>query len=80
MIALIDQNGLGGYTFTLNSDFNNNTAAKASFTKALDQWKCKTGVNITVNSTTSASTCSNQMDNTNLISFHLHPVRCRPVH
>lgn len=68
-IALIDQNGLGGYTFTLNTDFNNNTAAKASFTNALDQWKCKTGVNITVNSTTSASTCSNQMDNTNLISF-----------
>lgn len=57
-ISLIDQNGIGGYTFTLNSDFNNNTAAKASFIRALDQWKCKTGVNVTINNTTTANSCS----------------------
>lgn len=68
-IALIDQNGLGGYTFTLNTDFSNNTAAKACFTNSLDQWKCKTGVNITVSPTTTSTSCSNQMDNLNVISF-----------
>lgn len=68
-IALMDQNGLGGYTFTLNTDLNNNTAAKNSFLKALNQWQCKTGVNITINSSTTSTTCSNQMDNVNVISF-----------
>ena len=68
-IAFINQNGNGGYTFTLNSDFNNNAGAKESFTKALEQWKCKTGVNVTINTATSATSCSNQLDNTNIISF-----------
>lgn len=68
-VLFIDQNGLGGYTFTLNSDFNNNVPAKESFIRAFDQWKCKTGINITINSTTTATTCSNQIDNANVISF-----------
>ncbi len=68
-IALMDQNGLGGYTFTLNTDLSNNTAAKNSFLKALNQWQCKTGVNITINPNTTSTTCSNQMDNVNVISF-----------
>lgn len=68
-ISLIDQNGTGGYTFTLNSDLDANAAAKASFTKALDQWKCNTGVNITLAPTTTTTTCSNQLDNMNIISF-----------
>lgn len=68
-IALMNQNGLSGYTFTLNSDLNNNTAAKNSFLKALNQWQCKTGVNISINPSTTSTTCSNQMDNVNVISF-----------
>ena len=68
-ISLIDQNGLGGYTFTFNTDFNNNTPVKESFLRALDQWKCKTGINIAINSNTTATTCSNQIDNSNVISF-----------
>jgi len=68
-VTLINQNSLGGYTFTLNTDFNNNANAKASFLRAIDQWKCKTGVNVTIASTTSANVCSNQIDNLNTISF-----------
>ena len=61
---------LGGYTFTLNTDLNNNTAAaKNSFQKALNQWQCKTGVNITITLLQQSTTCSNQMDNVNVISF-----------
>lgn len=68
-IALIGQNGLGGYTFTLNSSFNANADAKASFLRALDQWKCKTGVNVNINATTSSNSCNNQLDNTNIVTF-----------
>lgn len=68
-IALINQNGAGGYTFTLNTDLSNNAAAKASFMRALNQWQCKTGVNIAINPTTTSTTCSNQLDNINVISF-----------
>ncbi|MBK9328236.1 MAG: T9SS type A sorting domain-containing protein [Sphingobacteriales bacterium] len=67
-ISYFDQNGSGGYTFTLNSDFNNG-AAKNAFVRALEQWQCKTGVNATISNTTTASTCSNQMDNINVVSF-----------
>lgn len=67
-ISLFDQNGQGGYTFTLNADFNN-SAAKNVFVRALEQWQCKTGINATISSNTSATTCSNQLDNINVISF-----------
>ncbi|MDB5225851.1 MAG: hypothetical protein JWN78_44 [Bacteroidota bacterium] len=68
-IALIGQNGLGGYTFTLNSSFNANADAKATFLRALDQWKCKTGVNVNISSTLTSNSCNNQLDNTNVITF-----------
>ncbi len=67
-ISLFDQNGLGGYTFTLNADFSN-SAAKNAFVRALEQWQCKTGINATISSNTSATTCSNQLDNINVVSF-----------
>lgn len=68
-IALYNQNGQGGYTFTLNTDFDNNALAKAAFLKGLNQWKCNTSVNIAINPTSSSNACNNQMDNINLISF-----------
>lgn len=68
-IAVIDQNGIGGYTFTFNTDFNNNTEAKASFIRGLDQWVCKTGINVNINPVTSANSCSNQLDNQNTVAF-----------
>lgn len=68
-IALINQNGLGGYTFTLNDNFSSNTNVKSSFLRALTQWQCKTGVNISINPTTTSNTCNNMSDNENTISF-----------
>ncbi len=68
-VSLINQNSSGGYTFTLNAGLNSNTNAKGSFLRALDQWKCKTGVNININVNTTTNSCSNQIDNINTISF-----------
>lgn len=68
-ISYFNQNASGGYTFTLSSAFNGNTEAKNAFIRALDQWKCKTGINVTLSSNTSSSGCSNQMDNINVVSF-----------
>lgn len=68
-VDLIGQNGLGGYTFTLNDNFNANGNAKAAFLRALNQWTCTTGVNAIVSSSTSSTTCNNQIDNINIVSF-----------
>lgn len=68
-LILVNHNNNGGYTFTLNSDFNANTDAKSSFTRALNQWVCKTGVNATISNTTTTDKCSNQLDNINTVSF-----------
>lgn len=68
-LLLIDKNSAGGYTFTLNDNFNANTDAKASFKRALDQWVCKTGVNATISGSTSTVACGNQIDNFSIVSF-----------
>jgi len=50
-------NDSGGYSFTYNttSGFNANTDAKAAFERAMDTWRCKTGISWLVSdSTTSA--------------------------
>lgn len=60
--------GMGGYTFTYNTSFNANTAAKASFDRALETWRCATYVNFKVSpSTSSISTAAN--DGVNIITF-----------
>jgi PKD repeat protein len=68
-VSYYSQNGNGGYTFTLSSAFNGNIDAKNAFTRAFEQWKCKTGINISINNSTTSSSCSNQMDNINVVSF-----------
>lgn len=42
---LVNTNGLGGYTFQFTAAFNQNTAAKDAFTRALNTWSCHTGIN-----------------------------------
>ncbi len=37
--------GLGGYTFTLNTDFAANTLAVEAFRRALNEWSCNTDMN-----------------------------------
>ncbi len=40
-----DLNGEGGLTFRFEADFAANTAASASWQRALDTWRCQTGIN-----------------------------------
>ena len=48
----INENGSGGYTFRMHTDFNSNTAAKASFERAFEKWRCTTKINWTIGATT----------------------------
>ncbi|MEZ5054635.1 MAG: matrixin family metalloprotease [Chitinophagales bacterium] len=43
--------------------------AKASFTRALNQWVCKTGVNAEINPTLTSANCVDHLDAYNTISF-----------
>ncbi|MFK7906374.1 MAG: matrixin family metalloprotease, partial [Chitinophagales bacterium] len=66
---LVDMNNQGGYTFRYNTNFKNNTAAKAAFERAFESWRCGTYVNWQISSnTTSISSAAN--DNTNIITFN----------
>ena len=50
----IGQNGNGGYTWEMQTDFFNDsprTGAKAAFKRAFDKWVCSTGINWTIKST-----------------------------
>lgn len=61
-------NSSGGYTFTYNTTFNANSAATAAFQRALNNWRCGTGVNFRLNSTTT-SIATAAGDGTNVVSF-----------
>lgn len=60
--------GMGGYTFQFNNTFAANTAAVASFNRALLSWRCGTGVNFRASGTTALSTSAN--DGTNVVYFN----------
>ncbi|MBI2269374.1 MAG: PKD domain-containing protein [Bacteroidetes bacterium] len=63
----VSDNGSGGYTWQMHTAFDGNASAKASFIRAFDTWRCNTGVNWTIGSTTSVSAHSS--DGTNVIAF-----------
>ncbi len=64
---LVNDNSAGGYTFVYNTTLNSNTAAVASFERALSTWRCNTFVNITRSGTTSIAV--NALDGTNVLTF-----------
>lgn len=47
----IDDNGNGGYNWSMNINFFLNAPANQSFTRAFDSWRCETGINWDINST-----------------------------
>jgi hypothetical protein len=59
--------GMGGYTFQFNTTFAANTAAVASFNRALLSWRCGTGVNFRASGTTAIDTSGN--DGVNVVYF-----------
>ncbi|MBI2270734.1 MAG: PKD domain-containing protein [Bacteroidetes bacterium] len=63
----VNSNGSGGYTWQMNTAFSANAAANASFIRALGTWRCNTGINWTIGSTTAINSHAN--DNTNLVAF-----------
>ena len=62
-----DDNGNGGYTFQYFTDFNNNGAARAAFERAMNTWRCNTGVNWIVGATTTVDVID--QDGTNVVRF-----------
>ncbi len=63
----VDDNGTGGYTWQMHTDFNNNAAANASFLRAFDTWVCTTGVNWEIGSVTTLDVIA--ADGVNIIRF-----------
>lgn len=51
---MINSNGTGGQTWHFNSNMNFSNGASGPFNRALDTWKCATGVNWTVSGNTTS--------------------------
>ncbi|ALJ05757.1 hypothetical protein APS56_11750 [Pseudalgibacter alginicilyticus] len=49
----VDENGNGGYTFQMHTEFNANTAAKEAFERALNTWRCTSKINWIIGAPTS---------------------------
>jgi PKD repeat protein len=67
LLDLIDQDGSGGYRFSLNTVFAANTLAVDAFTRAMKTWKCATLVNWDIGGTTALNYSAS--DGVNVISF-----------
>jgi hypothetical protein len=63
----INDNGSGGYTWRMNTGFDANVAARASFVRAFDTWRCGTDINWTIGATTAINDAVS--DGTNIICF-----------
>ena len=59
----------GGYAWTYNGNFFNNAAAKASFERAFQNWRCGTFINWSI-STGTTSIAASASDNVNIITFN----------
>lgn len=67
IFSMQNLNGTGGYTFNINANLATNVDAVASFTRAMNNWKCTTGINWTIG----ANTAVNQHldDGINVVTF-----------
>lgn len=63
----IDRDGTGGYTWQMQTDFDANTAANDAFVRALDSWRCNTGIHWTIGTVTTTDVIAN--DNINIVRF-----------
>jgi PKD repeat protein len=60
-------NGFGGYSLQFNKNLAANAPAVNSFFRALEEWRCETGINLALGLTTTLDTF--KKDSVNLISF-----------
>lgn len=64
----INDNGSGGYTWSMNAVFFLNANANPSFTRAFNTWRCETGINWDIEPNfTTVNTIA--LDNINIIRF-----------
>jgi hypothetical protein len=63
----IDQHGTGGYVWRMNTGFNQNPAAKSSFIRAFNGWKCLSYINWTLGPVTNENNSGE--DGVNVITF-----------
>ncbi len=59
----VDNNGNGGYTFLLHTDFDANTPAKESFIRALQTWRCNSFMNWIDGTTTAIDSSGREGEN-----------------
>ncbi|MGJ8591607.1 MAG: T9SS type A sorting domain-containing protein [Aquaticitalea sp.] len=64
----VDDNGDGGYLWSMSVTFFLNTQANQSFTRAFDTWRCETGINWDI-APTFSTVNTIALDNTNIIRF-----------
>lgn len=63
----VNDDGSGGYTWRMNTGFDGDASARASFMRAFDTWRCATLVNWSIGTTTSINDAVS--DGTNIICF-----------
>jgi hypothetical protein len=70
-LNLINDNGNGGYSFRMQTDFDGNASARASFLRAFVNWRCSTstnnGINWDLGPTTTTDVTAN--DGVNVVRF-----------
>nr|WP_321246245.1 T9SS type A sorting domain-containing protein [uncultured Psychroserpens sp.] len=64
-----DVDGNGGYTWQMETGFDANAAANASFVRAFDTWVCTTGINWEIGAVTTVDEIA--ADNINIIRFDI---------
>jgi hypothetical protein len=63
----VDENFIGGMTWQMNNNFNNNVPARESFIRSFDTWVCETGINWVLGSSTAVNVA--EFDNINIVRF-----------
>lgn len=63
----VDENFIGGMTWQMNNNFNNNVPARESFIRSFDTWVCETGINWVLGSSTAIDVVA--FDNINVVRF-----------
>jgi hypothetical protein len=70
---LVDDNGSGGYTWQMTSDFESIPGAKEAFARALNTWSCETQINWNLDESNIVSSSLSQhksaSDGVNVIAF-----------
>lgn len=67
MLAHINDNGKGGYTWQFNSKFSKNNSAVNSFLRAAENWRCQTLMNWNLGDDTNTDAIAR--DNVNVVRF-----------